>query len=387
MRKIAKRTAARIAAVVFLLSCAVIIGAWWPTSAAVGVLGSTEDLVRIRPKYNEFPHAAKAHRLDCGTCHKFPSANWDKVRDAKSAFPDITDYPKHDSCIKCHMQQFFRGRPPAICSICHTTPGPRNSTRYPYPNPRELYDKSPKAPTHESDFVVAFPHDKHVEIVSSNVSGKGSFVNVAFQRPAAEESCAVCHQTMAPQDKSDEEFFSKPPPKWGDAFWLKKGTFKSAPIGHTVCFTCHTADTGIMPTGDKCASCHTLKPPQPPSDFDAALAKTMAISDKVMLDAWKIRHSAGAFRHEWFSHAELACAACHNVATMNTADPLTLRVSISACATCHVTATSDDGGALNYEIDSRNKDPKFQCAKCHVTFGKLQIPESHTKALAAAAGK
>jgi hypothetical protein len=49
-----------------------------------------------------------------------------------------------------------------------------------------------------------------------------------------------------------------------------------------------------------------------------------------------------------------------------------------------VTATTDDGGALNYEVDARKKDPKFQCAKCHIVFGKLPIPDSHAKAIAEA---
>jgi hypothetical protein len=355
--------------------------------ASAGVSpGSASVVSNPKAKYSEFHHDTKAHRFDCGTCHKFPSSNWKQVRDEKAAFPDITDYPKHESCLRCHMQQFFRGARPAICSNCHTNPGPRGGNRFPYPNPRELFDKSPKAVGHESDFVVAFPHDKHIDIVSQ-AAHDTRFVNASYTRRLAEESCAVCHQTMAPQDKSEEEFFTKPPPKWGDAFWLKKGTFKTAPTGHTVCFTCHTAETGIMPTGDKCASCHTLKPKQPPADFDPAAARTMGVTDKVMLDAWKNRHSAGRFRHEWFSHAEAACATCHSVATMNTADPVTTRVAVSSCATCHATPTSDDGGALNFEIDSRKADPKFQCTKCHVVFGRSAIPDSHTKALAAATAK
>ena len=376
-------TKLRVGVLVTILGAACFLWASVPASAdlerAAGGLTS-------KARYDEFHHDTKAHLMDCSSCHKFPSPNWDKVRDAKTAFADITDYPKHDSCLKCHTQQFFKGARPAICSICHTNPGPRGGERFPYPNPRELFDKSSKAATHESDFAVAFPHDKHIEIVSSFRTNGVRFVNAGYER-RAEESCAICHQTMAPQDKSDEEFITKPPPKWGDAFWLKKGTFKTAPIGHTTCFTCHSADTGIMPTGDECASCHTLKPLRPRADFDAGLAKTIGVTDKVMLDAWKNRTSAGAFRHEWFSHAEVACSTCHNVLTMNTADPATLRVGISSCATCHATATSDDGGALNYETDSRKADPKFQCTKCHVTFGRLAVPASHAAALAAATTK
>src|SRR6476619_960601 len=44
-----------------------------------------------KPKYSEFPHNQKAHQLACNTCHKFPSDNWNKVRQGDNAFPDITD--------------------------------------------------------------------------------------------------------------------------------------------------------------------------------------------------------------------------------------------------------------------------------------------------------
>lgn len=344
-----------------------------------------------KARYTEFPHDAKAHRLDCGTCHKFPSANWNTVRTGTAAFPDIAEYPRHDSCVKCHMQQFFKGARPAVCSICHTTPGPRNSARHPFPNPREIFDTSPKGKKATSDFAVTFPHDKHIEIVSAHSQAPVRFMNASWSDAkrgrAAEESCSVCHQTLKPQDKSDDEYITPPPAKLGDAFWLKKGTFKSVPVGHATCFTCHSADAGMLPSPQTCSACHQLKPIQPSPDFDAKLAGLMLIDDKLSLDAWRRRDSAGTFRHEFFAHVELSCSTCHNVQTMNTADPATKRVPISACATCHATPTADDGGALNYEIDMRTKSPAFQCAKCHVIFGKLPVPGSHIKALEAPSGK
>ncbi len=341
-----------------------------------------------RAKYSEFPHSEKAHKLECNTCHKFPSDNWNKVRTGDAAFADVTEYPKHQSCLTCHKQQFFRGTPPKVCSICHTNPSPGDSSRHPFPNPREIFDLSKKGRTATSDFVVGFPHDKHIEIVSSTGTHSSTFINASFVMPdrrrAGEESCKVCHQTMMPVGTSDDEFVTKPPSNIGDAFWLKKGTFKTAPIGHTTCFTCHSADSGILPAPETCAACHHLKPPQPNSDFDAKLAANMIVDNKVMTDAWSIRHSAGAFRHEFVAHGELECATCHTVTTMNTADPLTIKVNISSCAMCHVTPTTDDGGALNYEMDKRKADAKFQCIKCHITFGKLPVPASHSDAIAAA---
>lgn len=338
------------------------------------------------PKYSKFPHDVKAHRVSCGECHKFPSDNWQKVRAEKDGFPDITEYPKHESCLNCHKQQFFNGARPTICSICHTNPSPRNSERHAFPNPRERFDTTAKGRTAISDFAITFPHDKHIEIVAST-DRLGRFENAAWSRSANrrnEASCSVCHQTYKPQDKSDDEFVTARPAAVGEGFWLKKGTFKTAPIGHATCFTCHSADSGMSPAPTDCATCHALKAPEAPSDFDSKLAATMGINDKIMRDSWRRRDSSATFRHEWFSHSELSCATCHNVAAMNTADPKTTRVTISSCAVCHVTATTDEGGALNFEIDARKADSKFQCAKCHVAFGKSPIPDSHIKAVAAA---
>ena len=335
-------------------------------------------------KYSEFPHSEKAHQIACSNCHKFPSDNWNKVRQGSDAFPDVTDYPKHESCIGCHRQQFFKGRPPVICSICHTNPSPNDSSRHPFPNPRELFDASAKGKTATSDFAISFPHDKHIDIVSRN-SSEVKFTNAAWTNGRmAEESCSVCHKTYKPQGDANEEFATPPPAKWGDKFWLKKGTFKTVPIGHTTCFTCHSADSGMSPAPTDCAVCHKLKPAQSKADFDPVLAAAMNINDKIVSDEWSRRDSSGTFRHEWFSHAELSCSTCHDVTKIITLDVATKKVSVLACGTCHATATSDDGGALNFEIDAREANAKFECTKCHLTFGKLPIPLSHQKAIAAA---
>lgn len=338
-----------------------------------------------KAKYSDFSHDVKAHKMDCGKCHTFPSANWEKVRPKDSAFADITDYPKHASCINCHRQQFFRGNKPVICSICHTNPGPRNSSRHPFPNPREIFDESPKGKTAPpSDFVISFPHDKHVEIVSRNSVNEPVIVNAAWarsRRAFAEESCAVCHKTLAPQGDSPDEFFTKPPADIGEAFWLKKGTFKTSPTGHTTCFTCHSADSGMSPAPTDCATCHKPRQDGGPADFDAALAIRTGATSRVMQEIWRTRHSAGTFRHEFASHSELSCSTCHNVSTMVTEDPKTRKVPVTSCNMCHITATADDGGVLNFEVEQRKANSAFQCVKCHISFGKEPIPASHLNAI------
>ncbi len=370
--------------------CLLSISFLYPQIITETLFAQTRPILRTqKAKFSEFPH--NKHKLACSSCHKFLSANWKRAR--KDAFPDITEYPKHESCLNCHKQQFFGVAKPVICAICHTNPSPNNSARHPFPNPREKFDLSAKGKTAVSDFAISFAHNKHIEIVSENANpfernrnSNTLFVKVGMKR-AGEENCAVCHQTYKPQDKSDVEFFTKPPAKLGEAFWLKKGTFKTSPISHASCFTCHSKDVGILPAPGNCAACHKLKPIEPKSDFDAKVAAPMKISDKIMIMTWRKRDSSATFRHEFSSHADLECATCHNVAAMNTLDFKTKKVGVASCSPCHITATADDGGILNFEVDARKKDAKFQCAKCHLAFGKSAVPESHLKAIAAQAGQ
>ncbi|HQU86181.1 MAG TPA: cytochrome c3 family protein, partial [Pyrinomonadaceae bacterium] len=348
-------------------------------------------VVEDQSKYKKFTHNTHVGDmgLECNSCHKVPTANFDKVRSKDAAFPDVTDYPKHETCLDCHRDQFFKGKPPAICSNCHVNPSPNDSSRHPFQNPRELFDASPKGKNTSSAFEVAFPHETHVEIVSRNDNPiKQNTYGALYVRASArraEESCAVCHQTYKPQGKSGDEYLTTPPKDLGENYWIKKGTFKSAPIGHTTCFTCHSEDSGMNPAPKDCGTCHKLKETLPPPDFDAKLVEKMGITDKILLDIWSSRFSAGKFRHEFESHADQSCSACHNVNSLKTNDFKTKKVSISSCNLCHITGTLADGGILNYEIDQRNKNAKFECVKCHISYGKSAIPASHLKAVEDAA--
>ena len=225
-----------------------------------------------RVDYTHFSHRTAQHQLACDNCHKFPSSNWRQVRKKDDAFPDIAEYPEHQSCLRCHRQQFFaRERPaPAICSVCHVANSPRNTTRYPFPSLGATFLNSPRGAGFTSDFQVFFPHDKHIEIVgqlqpTDTPERTVSFVNASFTQEKKEQkeakladspdkSCVVCHQTYLPQGTSDQEY---------------------------------------------------------------------------------------------------------------------------------VTPTSDDGGALNLELDGRKASATFQCAKCHLLYGGAQTPASHAKAVEA----
>lgn len=356
--------------------------------------------------YSRFSHNIAQHKRACDSCHKFPSANWEKVRSGDAAFPDVTDYPQHPSCIECHRQQFFSGAQPLICTICHTNPSPRDSSRHPFPNPIEAFNVSKKGQNAISDFGVSFPHDKHVDIVGEHKTepNRWRFIPASFRQPPpakpepqAEESdpksCAVCHKTYQPQGESDSEYLTNPPQNLAeDAFWLKKGTFKTSPT-HATCFTCHAQD-GVPPAATDCAGCHKLLSPTQRTqltvahdDYDPKLAASMGIKDKLTLERWSRRASV-KFRHEWIPHASLSCVTCHNVASLNTMDRKT-RTQVKSCggegSGCHIEATTD--GVLNLEFQKKSADPAFQCTKCHVRNGQNPAPQSHVNAVSAATKK
>ncbi len=348
-----------------------------------------------RVDYATFSHRTHvlAQKLACSSCHKVPSKNWKEVRKGDAAFPDVSDFPEHSSCLNCHREQFFaRERPaPVICSNCHIAISPRDTSRWVFPSLGDVADPKLRRREFVSEFGVGFPHDKHIDVVGFNRFERNRnalFAAASFQgtkKDGPPKSCPVCHETYLPQGNSSEEYVTKPPKNLGDNFWLKKGTFKTIPNSHTVCFTCHNADSGIAPEPKDCNLCHKLITPQQLKvDFDPKLASDMGITDKIMLARWSRRFSAGAFRHEGGEHPDLNCMGCHNIPTMNTMEPKTLKVPVKSCGGadgCHITATTDDGGILNFEIDQKKKDPKFVCTKCHVTFGKEAVPEDHPKAI------
>jgi len=354
-----------------------------------------------KPKidYARFSHTTHVvtEKLACNSCHKVPSKNWNAIRKGDAAFQDVADFPEHSSCLNCHRAQFFaRERPaPVICSNCHIAVTPRDTARWLFPSLGDITDPKLKRREFVSEFGVGFPHDKHIDVVGKNLKSPSLFgrdgaslVNASFQDKKAgpPKSCPVCHETYQPQGKSSEEYIVKPPKDIGDNFWLKKGTFKTIPTSHTICFTCHNADSGIAPEPKNCETCHKLAQSQPlKADFDSKSALAMG-ADAVMLARWGRRQSAGAFRHEGGMHPDLNCMDCHNVATstFSTIDPKTMKVAVKSCGGadgCHITQTLDDGGALNFEVDARRKNPNFVCAKCHVTFGKEPLPENHAQAI------
>ena len=355
-----------------------------------------------RIDYSQFSHVTHVttEKLSCDSCHKFPTKNWKDVRKGDEAFPDVTEYPEHQSCLNCHRQQFFaRERPvPRICYNCHFNATPVETSRYPFPSLGEKFLASAKAMDFVSDFRVSFPHEKHLDVISQNETRQSDnpalFVRASIGRRLwrAEESdpksCAVCHQTYQPQGKSDDEFVTKPPKDIGDSFWLKKGTYKTRPVTHAACFTCHNQEAELAPLPQNCDACHKLSTTVPLAEFDPQLAKKIGIDNWWSLTAWRGRFSSGAFRHE--VHTDTSCTKCHNLTLMDTVNVRSLKVPVNSCGGaegCHITATADDGGILNYEIDQRKANEKFVCVKCHIVLGSKPAPTSHLEAIVKAGSK
>jgi hypothetical protein len=354
--------------------------------------------------YSKFHHSIPQHQKACDTCHTSPTANWRQARAGDAAFPDITDYPDHDSCLECHRRQFFVGARPAICSVCHVNVSPRAGERFPFENPREAFSKSPKA-SRASEFALNFPHDRHQDVMARFPTPPASraalFVRASFApqetRPQF-DSCTICHQTYEAQGDSKDEYVIKPPGELPvndlkiEAFWLKKGMLKSSPTGHASCFNCHYQDGGERPLSSDCAGCHKPLPAgqsaekKPPAHMDADPTNPSAkgITDPDVMRDW-MRSRVARFRHEQSDHegqyAKYGCAYCHITITGNNKiSSDTLYVPIQTCATssCHGGRTSHN--IIYREVEQRKKPggANYQCAYCHINYGKDPTPKTHS---------
>lgn len=344
---------------------------------------------RPRIDYSRFKHTTSAHRKDsCASCHKSPSDNWTRVRDASAAFPDITDYPDHDACLSCHRQQFFRGARPVICTVCHTAVSPRADARHPFANPSELFARSEKAKTRPTEFSIHFPHDVHQDAMARAPASEGtglSFVRASFvqpppPKPSKPNSCSVCHVTYINA--------ARPTATPGAGFpVLPEGLLKTTPTGHASCFNCHWQDGGEKPLSNDCAGCHklllegTARPELKGKDADAQLAARSGFTDPHIVNKL-LRRDTVIFAHEEERHREIDCATCHTrIPALSTLDETTLKVPILSCGagtSCHIGAKPKR--ILNEEVDKKLADPSFQCTKCHFNYGREKPPKSHLDA-------
>jgi hypothetical protein len=358
-----------------------------------------------RVDYSKFSHSTAAHRKDsCDSCHKTPSGNWAQVRDAGAAFPDITDYPEHASCVGCHRTQFFSGARPIICSVCHNVVSPRAGNRHPFENPGEPFARSEKGKTRRSEFALNFPHDVHQDVMArlspSPAGVRGvRFVRAVFAQESVKptpkpNSCSICHETFKPPAGRAAAVGGVKPADAATSgatpTTLPDGLLKTTPTGHDSCFNCHWQDGGEKPFSSDCAGCHKLLPPQGKTpgalpvakDADLQLATKAGFTDSFIVKKL-LRRETVTFAHDEENHKAIDCTSCHvRIPAINTLDDETLKVPILSCgggSSCHVSARPKK--ILNEEVDKRAADAGFQCTKCHVNFGKEKIPKSHLDAV------
>jgi nitrate/TMAO reductase-like tetraheme cytochrome c subunit len=302
---------------------------------------------------DRFSHATGAHkRLDCGSCHKMPTANWVSAR----GYPDVADFPGHASCINCHRREFFAGNRPAICAGCHVNPGPRGAARFPFP-----------VPSRSQEFSTIFPHNIHQDVIAKRVDDGeivvAHFVKASFSitrdDPPQFNNCAICHETTKALPKTVDRIpiGLQPLGQAGvDAFVPKPSFFKDKPDGHASCFTCHYQ--GVKPAAASCAGCHSLTPPY--------------------FERQEIARYSLKFDHQQKEHSVRDCMTCHLRISQN-ADVRTLKdadVPFIACVQCH-------GDKISEELAKRAettaaKQPAYQCSYCHTTaVGRFPVPTSH----------
>lgn len=312
-------------------------------------------------KYSSFLHSSEKHKsLKCNECHKTPTT-WT----AKREFPDVADFPDHDSCVRCHRQQFFTrqamiGTGPAICTVCHVRAAPREDARFAFGKPNN--SNQPAKGKDERQFTIEFPHDQHQNVIARLhvPTERASFENISFSQYPDDKkpdynNCSICHQT----DMS-LAIVALPAPNTDPALLHP---FKSMPRSHDSCFNCHWKNE--KPVASECVGCH-----KPAATFIAELGR---------------KRISAKFAHEGGKGEHIAeCTTCHiNITRASTTRGLTPDVPINACASCHRDSkktTYPKAVTIEAELDQFKKTG--ECTYCHTPdVGKKKPPPSHETAV------
>lgn len=301
--------------------------------------------------YSKFSHYTKEHTEACNTCHKLPTANSQKLR----GFPDVADFPDHDTCVRCHRAQFFKGAQPVICSVCHSKTSPKDSARTAFRNPTRL-----------QQFTIKFPHDKHQDVIAVLPARRGTMLrnssllksaHAPADDPKHYNNCEICHAANPTP--------AAPKAGWTDGFAPVAGTFKASPVNHASCFNCHWSRQ--EPTKDNCQGCHVAAPtPYLP----------LSAPRRISL---KFEHDGGGAPGATKQHPA-ECTTCHiNITKAASLEGLKADVPIypsCAQASCH-----GKGKILDDEMTKFSKG-NFKCTKCHTSdVGSRKPPISHDQAL------
>jgi c(7)-type cytochrome triheme protein len=354
----------------------------------------------VSVSYKDFSHTTHVtnEKLACASCHKFPTANWKQVRKGDAAFPDVTEFPEHETCLNCHRQQFFaRERPvPQICSNCHVKATPNDTSRYPFPSLGEPFRSTPRGAKFVSEFAVFFPEAKHAD------------QDLPKTRPPTHELCFTCHNQeseLAPLPPncdschklgakipiaSNRIVFAHAPQQATDFSQFKHDNRQHARLP---CLLCHRRENNSpQPTlpgktaHAPCAGCHQQQFANASSPI-CTICHTDVQSGKVK--AFPPLQSFDA-RFDHAKHASTACSTCHRPNRRGVALSIPARLNahvtcfgchtptaqangrnISSCSTCHqlgrLVRTSEQARAFRVGFSHANHDAseKLNCAACH----------------------
>lgn len=350
--------------------------------------------------YNNFVHNIPGHRESCNSCHKTPTglSSAETLTGEDYKYPDITDYPDHDSCINCHRQQFFRGARPAICSICHTKVSPRDKVRFAFPRANQ-----------GQEFRVRFPHNIHQDIIAgletpSRREGTEAahFINARFafapsvaddkdKRKTDYNNCTICHYPAAaktytttprrPQLVALEEGVVTSAHR--EKITTSQGYFETLPNGHDSCFNCHYSEQ--QPIRTNCAGCHISRGGS--SVESSVIERTSLKYSHYQLSKTDQEEQAKAAgsnepKKEYENKHERDCASCH-VRITQSFEVRTLKpdVPIFSCGSCHSKEIKAEIQQRNDDLEEKKKNPQYEiksCLFCHNTYiGLFQTPKSH----------
>ncbi len=356
---------------------------------------ATRGAARNYSRFTHESHRLPVAKLDCDNCHVIPSpAAPDTI--AAATKPSIEGYPYHDSCVRCHRPQFFKGAAPAICTVCHTRASPRLTARNMHPFPKQGEQAMAR------EFPGYFPHTLHQSVIARDGAKPArdakswSFVNASFKTfddpPAkALENCATCHLTDARAPVAiavgGTEATFKPE---------ETGTFKTIPTGHASCFNCHWQSQ--QPLKDDCAGCHLSQDAytkkKRAASIEAALPGVLSPAAAQWFKTWPRewpKRLSIKFSHEKPKDHNIGCTTCHiNLTQMETLNIPKADVPIATCARCHNNDKSvgPKGGEkitiyTEMSKEKEDKDNKTNtCTGCHTSLiGRERPPCSHYHAL------
>lgn len=356
-------------------------------------------------KHEDHRKELNGRELACSSCHTIASPQTpDRI--AAATKPSVAlGFPYHDSCLRCHQRQFYRGNFPVICTVCHTRVSPRLTARdvYPqFPGPRQSQVITREFPGY-------FPHGLHQSLMARQPRRapdsdgelrlvKALFVTSSSDKIRLPEVCSTCHLTdergpvaLPLKGIQDEETLKR----------IEADTFKSIPgdgqaNAHASCFNCHWQ--AQKPTQEDCHGCHLAR-----ADYAArklVVTEPAALSPNALkwFENWpagmpkrfslKFRHNTHTLSPDGKTESnnhDVGCTACHlNIAQMTTLSIPKADVQIAACARCHARDSAIPvaqgskitiWGEMELKADASKK---YTCIACHTSvIGREPPPCSH----------